>query len=78
MTSNDIRHQIDTYSDETLLTELQMGALSGLAPGTLRNQRCRGRSVFPYVKLPNGGVRYPVAGYRATLKKLSAPADTVE
>lgn len=78
MTSIDILKQIDTVSDDAMLTEAQISMLSNYARGTLRNSRARGASPFPFVKLPNGGIRYPVRGYRAALKKLSAPADTAE
>ena len=64
----DIRQQLGNFCDDALLTEMQVAALTSLAPRTLRNQRARDRSIFPYVKLPNGSVRYPVSGVRATIK----------
>lgn len=69
---HDIRHQLGDFCDDALLTEVQVATLTSLNPRTLRNQRCRKRSIFPFVKLPNGSVRYPVSGVRATLAAIKA------
>ena len=71
---HDIRHQLGNYSDDVLLTDVELGLIANLNPRTLRNQRCRKRSIFPFVKLPNGSVRYPVSGVRATLAAIKKNA----